>query len=285
MYDDILYPSDFSKPSRVALPVAIDLCRILELKLTAFHGKVRSAEEHEYSDLETVNILTREAGVPFAIEYDSGDDVADLVVKRCRSKPPLLCVMGTHGRRPLAKWMMASITEQVMRHSQRPLVLVPPHVADRKWEGIRTILVGIDFSLPSRHALAWASVISRKSSATVHVMHTIESGVLTGTPFEFPSMKELIPNAQQTVMEAFKNFDSNILFPTVPHHHVATGVAHKEIVKLALTIPADLLILGPHGSGGMKDLLIGSTTDRVVRMSPCPVFIAKGAPPAEYHNT
>jgi nucleotide-binding universal stress UspA family protein len=53
---------------------------------------------------------------------------------------------------------------------------------------------------------------------------------------------------------------------------VRHGVAYQEIVALARDERADLIVIGTHGRGGVARMLVGSVTDRVVRLAPCPVL-------------
>ncbi len=274
----IFFPSDFGETSQAAFPVALTLAQSFQSDLVIFHGRHPKQSEPHSSVLKPFAKLAEELGIGFQVQMTDGNDIADLALKEFTEFPPIMTVMGTHGRTPLAKWMLGSITERILRFANIPVLLVTPHSALRKWEGIKKILVGVDFSLQSHYALEWANLIAAKCSAEIHVMHIIESGVLEGTPFEFPSLKNLVPNAEATVNDAFGNFEANIHIVDSPIHHVSHGIAHRELVKVADENQIDLIVIGPHGSGGMKDLLIGSTADRVVRTSKCPVLVAKTKP-------
>ena len=67
--------------------------------------------------------------------------------------------------------------------------------------------------------------------------------------------KELVPRSISIVMR---------------HGHAAT-----EIVKAARELNADLIVMSTHGRTGMKHVLLGSVTEKVVRMSPCPVLTVR----------
>jgi nucleotide-binding universal stress UspA family protein len=63
-----------------------------------------------------------------------------------------------------------------------------------------------------------------------------------------------------------------------PHEqtHLRTGAApFHEICKLAQEIPANLVVMPTHGYTGLKHAFLGSTAERVVQHSPCPVFISR----------
>jgi universal stress protein A len=59
------------------------------------------------------------------------------------------------------------------------------------------------------------------------------------------------------------------------HTVVRTGPAAHEIVETARDLDSDLIVIATHGYTGWKHLCIGSTTERVVRTAPCPVFVVR----------
>ena len=54
---------------------------------------------------------------------------------------------------------------------------------------------------------------------------------------------------------------------------VVLGEPGHEICQAAETLPASVVVLGTHGRGGIKRAIMGSTSDHVVRHSPCPVLV------------
>ena len=62
---------------------------------------------------------------------------------------------------------------------------------------------------------------------------------------------------------------------------MADGDVVSEIVSLATVLPADFVIMGTHGISGVKHLLLGSVTERVLREAPCPVLTV---PPRIAHD-
>ena len=56
---------------------------------------------------------------------------------------------------------------------------------------------------------------------------------------------------------------------------VALGDPSTEIIDYAKEISADLIVLPSHGRKGISRFLLGSVTERVVRLSPCPVLVLK----------
>jgi nucleotide-binding universal stress UspA family protein len=57
--------------------------------------------------------------------------------------------------------------------------------------------------------------------------------------------------------------------------HVAAGSAWKQILQVAVDVQADLLVVGTHGRGGVKRMLLGSVAETVVRKASCPVLVVR----------
>jgi nucleotide-binding universal stress UspA family protein len=57
-----------------------------------------------------------------------------------------------------------------------------------------------------------------------------------------------------------------------------TGQAVSVILARAAALKADYIVLGSHGHGAVFDLLVGSTTQGVLRKAPCPVLVVPMAP-------
>ncbi len=136
---------------------------------------------------------------------------------------------------------------------------------------LRTILAPFDFSYASAELLRRLITLAEHSNATVHVLHVIEpsrGGVATeGTPI-LPGARAAAARTQiqQWVAE---------IFPGRPAitTTVRVGRAADEIIAHAQTLSADLIVMSAHVGSGGKNVLLRTTTERVVRQSPCPVLV------------
>jgi nucleotide-binding universal stress UspA family protein len=57
---------------------------------------------------------------------------------------------------------------------------------------------------------------------------------------------------------------------------VQIGSAASEIVKASKDWPADLVVIGSHGRGGIRRALLGSVAEGVMRQASCPVLVVRG---------
>jgi len=130
---------------------------------------------------------------------------------------------------------------------------------------LRQILVPIDFSDCPLRALDLASTIAHPFGAKLTLLHVVESAVSQQSyPGSLRRWRKPIKASSKPVANALR---LQIL--------VRIGRAHSEIPDTASALGADLIVMGIHGYTGLKHVLLGSTTERVVRKAACPVLTAR----------
>ena len=144
---------------------------------------------------------------------------------------------------------------------------------------VENILVPIDFSDTSRRAFYIALKLRRQYDATVHVLHVVEPLA------SFDSGEDMERQANEvTRIEAGVKRRINDLFEDgglaeVDRRKVMVeiraGKPYLEIVKYAFRADCDLIVLGSHGYTGVKHMLLGSQTEKVVRRAHCMVLTIK----------
>jgi nucleotide-binding universal stress UspA family protein len=148
-----------------------------------------------------------------------------------------------------------------------------------KKSNIRNILIPIDFSRLSRLAIETAKGLARKFDAKIHLAHVHEFYYPAG--FMAPAAPVPVPiityydNAATRRARDLKALAKRYGLST-ENCHVLTGTPRfNEICNLARTIPADLIVMPTHGYTGSTHFFEGSTAERIVQHSPCPVYVAK----------
>ena len=144
---------------------------------------------------------------------------------------------------------------------------------------IRNILVPIDFSKLSRPAIETAKALAQRFDAVVHLAHVQEIYYPAG----FISTMEPMPLPMVTYYDDLATRWAADLKTLAKRHglpaencHSLTGTpTFSEICDLARTIPADLIVVPTHGYTGIAHFFEGSTAERIVQHSTCPVLVAK----------
>jgi nucleotide-binding universal stress UspA family protein len=140
---------------------------------------------------------------------------------------------------------------------------------------IQRIVYATDFSDASREALEYAVYLAGKLSAELHCVHVVDDSYQywmnldSGAVPVGPSVEDLMRSAESHCKEFLAGaVGADVAIIT----KILRGNPFLEIVRYAKTAEAGLLVLGTHGRGALKHILMGSVAEKVVRKSPCPVL-------------
>ena len=151
---------------------------------------------------------------------------------------------------------------------------------------IKTVLIPVDFSDTSRKAFYTGLKFARLFEAETVVLHVKEPITSVDSSFDkvekhTEELERMEKGVRRRVNELFEAGG----FAEVDRRKVRTtvraGKPHMQIVQYALEHNIDLIVMGTHGYTGMKAILVGSVTERVVRYAPCPVLCVK---PEDYKS-
>lgn len=135
------------------------------------------------------------------------------------------------------------------------------------------IVFPTDFSELSTAALPWARRMAEQMQADIHVIYVVEEPHIYATldmgPVPIPSVDELTRSAEKR-MAAFSGTHLKALSNVTTK--VLVGRPSEEVVNYAKSKGAALIIMTTHGYSGVKHVLLGSTTEAVLRHATCPVL-------------
>lgn len=138
----------------------------------------------------------------------------------------------------------------------------------------KTILFATDFSESSDHAFQYALSLARKFESRLGIIHVISEPVdLRGfyvPHISFDKLEEEIEQGALKMMEKFCH--THVQDYANVESFVVPGIPYDEIIKKAVEINADLIVVGTHGRTGLDHVLFGSTAEKVVRKSAVPVM-------------
>jgi nucleotide-binding universal stress UspA family protein len=139
------------------------------------------------------------------------------------------------------------------------------------------ILCPVDFSEGSTNALRYAVALGENFGAEVQLMHVVEmpfmpSYTTAGIPELSVPVEQVQQESRRRLEELAEGYED--ICPDLVTH-VSMGAPFVEIVQEAKRGEFDLIVIGTHGHGGLKHMLIGSVAEKVVRKAPCPVLTVK----------
>ncbi len=207
------------------------------------------------AEQEGLSILTNlEQGEP----YERIVSVAD--AEKCD-----LIVMGRRGVSHLERELMGGVTARVIGHTEKD-VLVVPQGTDISWD---SILFATDGSSRSEEAAALAINLAaaHKSKLTiVRVVYTNDEFLALA-----PEIVTELVEKSKAALEGLKSqaAEKGVAAETV----VKEGEPWRAITDLAEKVSASVIVMGSEGRRGLRKMLMGSVTEKVIGYSPCPVFV------------
>jgi nucleotide-binding universal stress UspA family protein len=152
---------------------------------------------------------------------------------------------------------------------------------------VKSIMVATDLSAPARHAAMRAAMLSRDLGAQLvltHVvnLHWLEHLALLLGPTGETLPKRLYDNGVRELNKLAAEIDSR--YGVAACTHAAQGVVLEEIVDQAERMEADLMVMGNRGKGFVREVLMGSTTERVLRKTTRPLLMVKQMPHEPYRR-
>lgn len=138
---------------------------------------------------------------------------------------------------------------------------------------VRSVLVPTDFSAASAEALATAANLLAPGGE-LHVVHVIED--LSGN--ELGAFWGTVDDAERVrrTTEALEKVVRSVGLPqAVLHVELVAGNPANGVVELAERLGVELVVMPSLGRTGIARLALGSTSERVVRLAPCPVLVLR----------
>jgi len=138
---------------------------------------------------------------------------------------------------------------------------------------IERILFPTDFSAFSAYALRHAMALAHRFKARLKVVHVIPHLFPSGESDYFAAPWLMTPETRQRVDDEMRRLlaparEARLAYET----EVCEGDPWREIVSQAEDLPAELVVMGTHGRGGLEHLFLGSVAEKLIRRLPCPVL-------------
>jgi nucleotide-binding universal stress UspA family protein len=145
---------------------------------------------------------------------------------------------------------------------------------------IDRILCPVDLSDVSRHALQHAAAIARWYEAQLTALHVFIPPYIPPGLTSPELVRAALPTdmGMQQLRDQLNDWVASLGEGLRTEAIVDQGPATRCILDRASSLPADLIVIGTHGHGGVDRLLLGSITEKVIRKATCPVMTVP--PPA-----
>ncbi|HXW84130.1 MAG TPA: universal stress protein [Candidatus Binataceae bacterium] len=176
--------------------------------------------------------------------------VANQICERAKSAD--LAVIGHRGvNERFSTGLLGSTAESVARKCPRPVFISP-----MRFHEITRPVVAYDGSERAARAMR----------------HAAELATMLNLPLTVVTVARDPKLGERTLAEARKFFEN---YTPAAEFKLLAGHANEEIIKFLKEREADLLFIGAYGHSRIIEMVLGSTTEYVLRNSPCPVFLSR----------
>jgi nucleotide-binding universal stress UspA family protein len=129
-------------------------------------------------------------------------------------------------------------------------------------------------------ALKYAADLASGMKAKLYVLHVAEHSSDGGDPQSSAYIiPEYIAEVEKQLKERLNRIANELKLQGVEAQPIlVAGRAYADIVNTAKELGVDLIVIATHGRTGFSHLVFGSTAEKVVRLSPCPVLTVKSQP-------
>jgi nucleotide-binding universal stress UspA family protein len=151
---------------------------------------------------------------------------------------------------------------------------------------MKKILVPVDFSKPSLHAVDMAADIARKTGARLVLLHVVEEIVgnsmnvegQVGTGDNWEDKVFTLKLIEKAKKQLAKLTEDSKLEGVKVTTELRVGTAYHGMNQIIIDNKVDLVVMGTSGRSNLEQMIIGSNTEKVVRTSHCPVLTIHDKP-------
>ena len=286
---NILFLTDFSEPSSIALPYAAMIGRAYGAKVTALHVVVPSSYTYMTPEMSTTLLDAQEdatktemarveadfAGLPREVIIERNIGVWPVLRELLPEREIDLIVLGTHGRTGVKKAVFGSTAEEIFRRTSVPVLTIGPSVRRSAHNGGRfqCVLFATDFNSVSGTAASYAVSLAQENQSRLVLLHVLPA----------PKAGKGSKSAELSVAEALHRVED--LLPRDaelwcrPEPVVEHGQASGQILATAERCGVDLIVLGVRGMDTLTGLVTRverATAYEVIAHAPCPVLTVRG---------
>jgi len=276
---------EFSPAGKNAIRSAVSLGGFWGAELTFLHvlepvsdhpatrrGQDFPEQRREFA-LGELQKLANEMGVPGADCLVGAGRAYEEILRRLNEGEYDLIAVGQAKEKPgFLKGLLGSTVERVARHSPVP-VLVVREDHEAMTEQPKKLALATDFSGASLAAFPWVEVISRRFGASIELVNVQPPMGLPGT-VEYERHQEQIDELRKKAEDELWEFrEEHLAVDLEVVTTVREGTPSRAICRLARDRGADLLLLATRGKASWQRVLLGGTTEEVLRYAPCPVLV------------
>ncbi len=252
--------------------VTTDLNTLLEHNETALDVEALQQSNIRYAQ-ERLQELAKDLPIENEIIISQGTP-ADMISRLASEQRCDMVITATHGKAGFKRFLLGSVTEKLIKTLHCPLLVLPLQEHDLIPQAgfeinLKKILVGCDFSSDSKLAFEYGLSLAQEFQAELCLSHVIKPSLYIEERQGIDQLRNrLKKKLDRMVPEGCRDW-------CTAKTALLDGEPYIALMDYAKEQEIDMIVLGIRGHTLLEKLLVGSTTDRLIRHSPFPVLAVR----------
>lgn len=247
------------------LPLGVEVSSALSL-FTGMKDIFRKGAEKILKEAQSI---AEEEGIEVRLKFEEGEPYTKLVDILYAEESDLL-VLGKSGKGGLARALIGSTASRAIGASPVDVLVIPKNTTLK----LKKMLVPVDGSLYSEEAAMRALELASHLKSEIILLSVVE------IPFELyetaTDIGKMVEHLKTEAEEFIRKLKSKYKEKGIEvKGYVVEGIVEEKILEIAEKEEVDLIIMGSHGKTGLKRLLMGSVTEKVLTLGTKPVLVVK----------
>ncbi|PMP64543.1 MAG: hypothetical protein C0197_00375 [Caldimicrobium thiodismutans] len=255
--------------AEVLVMTVLPVGQALSSALSLFIGMKDTLRKGAEKILKEASFMAEEEGVKVKEILEEGEPFQRIIDTAYAEEVDLI-VLGKTGKSGLAKGILGSTATRTIGSSPVDCLVIPKEATLR----IRKLLLPVDGSPYSERANERALFLAKAFKASVSILFVVELLFeLYETPAELVNLIETLRNEGEEIVRKMRLKFKEENIPS--EAFVVQGNIAEQIIEFSNKEEADLIVMGSHGKTGLKRLLLGSVTEKVINFGNKPVLVVK----------
>lgn len=275
MFETILLPTDGSETASTAGKAAFALAEQFDANLFALHVLDRQDRSYGEEVVNAVDDAAAELDIPTTTAIREKEGTIHETILQYASEQSIDCiVMGTHGEKNVHRFVLGSVATRTLREAPMPVMTV--HTETEISSEVESVLVPTDGSESAIAAANTALEFISETDSALHTVHVVSPNELDDERTIYDAFEKAGQKDVQDIIDLGSDAGVEHLEASV-----LSGVPHQAINDYVETNDIDYVFMGTHGRTGVSRYLLGSVTERVVRLVDVPIVSVKANVPRD----
>lgn len=195
---------------------------------------------------------------------------------------PSLVVSASHGVSGFRRFFIGTVVERLTRALNCPMLVVKPGVGEEqdRCDGFRSAVVSCDSQGYWQRMAPLLPLLQSDAASRIHMVHAMEGPMEEVTTDSDAVSYNQVQQALQDRLDRRLRAQGRRMFPHADQLSVAIapGVPEEMVLRIARERSSDVIVVGVRRSGKVSRWISGSTTETLLRRSPCSVLTVPEPP-------